>query len=111
VIDSPRSAIAGIDLTFNNPPAHYDFSRDVVTFAGQALGSSVKCEISRGALDDHFGTDRLDQKGRVEAFLKNRSTIELMARTKYLSWPVEEPGTILIKTMDVPKLQQKVFSK
>jgi hypothetical protein len=110
VIDSRRSAVANIDLTFNNPPPHYDFSRDVVTFVGQALDSSVSCEISREALDDHFGTDRLDQKGRVEAFLKNRSKIELMARTKYLSWPIEEPGTVLIKTMDVPILLQEIIA-
>jgi len=60
--------------------------------------------ISREALDDHFGTDGQDQKGRVESVLKNRSKIEQMARTKYLSWPVDEPGTVLIKTMDVPQL-------
>jgi hypothetical protein len=106
-IDSRRSAIA-VDLIFNNPPARYDFGRDVVIFVGQALGSSVTCEISREALDDHFGTDGLDQKGRVEAFLKNRSRIELMARAKYLSWPIEEPGTVLIKSMDVPRLLQEI---
>lgn len=109
-IDGRRSAIADIDLTFNNPPPRYDFSRDVVTFVGQALGSSVSCEISREALDDHFGTDGLDQKARVEAFLKNRSKIELMARTKYLSWPIEEPGTVLIKTMDAPALLQEIIA-
>jgi hypothetical protein len=109
-IDGRRSAIADIDLTFNNPPPRYDFSRDVVTFVGQALGSSVSCEISREALDDHFGTNGLDQKGRVEAFLKNRSRIELMARAKYLSWPIEEPGTVLIKTMDVQKLLKEIGS-
>jgi hypothetical protein len=109
-IDGRRSAIADIDLTFNNPPPRYDFSRDVVTFVGQALGSSVSCEISREALDDHFGTDGLDQKGRVEAFLKNRSKIELMARTKYLSWPIEVAGTVLIKTMDVPMLLQEIIA-
>jgi hypothetical protein len=106
-IDGRRSAIPGIDLTFSNPPPHYDFSRDVVTFVGQSFGSSIRCEISREALDDHFGTDGLDQKGRVEAFQKNRSRIELMARAKYLSWPIEEPGTVLIKTMDVPRLLQE----
>lgn len=109
-IDGRRSAIADIDLTFNNPPPRYDFSRDVVTFVGQALGSSVSCEISREALDDHFGTNGLDQKGRVEAFLKNRSRIELMASAKYLSWPIEEPGTVLIKTMDVQKLLKEIGS-
>jgi hypothetical protein len=109
-IDGRRSAIADFDLTFNNPPPRYDFSRDVVTFVGQALGSSIRCEISREALDDHFGTNGLDQKGRVEAFLKNRSRIELMARAKHLSWPIEEPGTVLIKTMDVQKLLKEIGS-
>jgi hypothetical protein len=104
VIDGRRSMIAGLDLAFSNPPARYDFGRDTVTFAGDALGSTVNCAIGREALDDHFGADGLGQDGRVEQFLKNRSKIELMARTKYLSWPVEEPGTVLIKTMDVPKL-------
>ena len=32
-----RSSLPGIDLTFNNPPARYDFSRDVVAFSGEAL--------------------------------------------------------------------------
>jgi Protein of unknown function (DUF1488) len=38
--------------------------------------SAVKCEISREALDDHFGTDGMDQTGPVEAVRKNRSKIE-----------------------------------
>jgi len=71
----------------DNPPVRYDFSRDIATFEGTALGSPVACAISREALDDHFGTDGQDQKGRVESVLKNRSSIEQMARTKYLSWP------------------------
>jgi len=58
--------------------------------------------------DDHFGTDGQDQKERVESVLRNRSRIELMARAKYLSWLVEEPGAVLIKTTDVPKLFKDV---
>lgn len=108
VIDSRRSMIPGLDLTFNNPPARYDFSRDIVTFEGTALASPVTCAVSREALDDHFGADGLGQDGRVEQLLKNRSKIELMARAKYLSWPVEEPGAVLIKTMDVPKLLKQI---
>jgi hypothetical protein len=73
-------------------------------FEGNGMGNVVHCAISREALDDHFGTDGQDQKGRIESVLKNRSKIELMARTKYLSWPVEEPGAVLIKTTDIPKL-------
>jgi len=107
VVDERRAMIAGIDLTFNNPPPHYDFRRDVVTFVGEALGKPVTGAISREALADHFGANGLGQDGRVQKFLENRNTIERMARTKYLSWPVEEPGTVLLKTTDVPKLQKE----
>jgi hypothetical protein len=104
VLGRARETLPGIDLTFNNPPARYDSSRDVVTFTGEALGNSVECAISREVLEDYFAADGVDKSGRVEAFLKNRSKIERMVRTKYLSWPVEEPGTVLLKTMDVEKL-------
>jgi hypothetical protein len=107
VTDGRRSAIPNLNLTFDNPPIQYDFTRDVATFVGQALGSTVKCEISREALDDHFGTDGMDQTGRVEAVRKNRSKIEEIARIKYLSWRVEEPAVVLIRTMEVPKLLRK----
>jgi hypothetical protein len=103
-VDERRSTLPGIDLTFDNPPPNYDFNRDVVIFSGQALGSPVQCAINREALDDHFGADGLDQKGKVGKFLENRSIIERMARIKYLSWPVEEPGQVLIRTIEVPKL-------
>lgn len=104
VIGGRRSSIPGIDLTFTNPPIDYDFSRDVVVFSGQSLGSIVRCEISREALDDYFGTNGLDRTGRIEAVLENRSKIEMMARIKYLFWPIEQPGAILIRTIDVPRL-------
>lgn len=110
-LDRRRSTVAGLDLTFSNPAPRYDFSRDVVSFAGHALGSEVDCEISRETLDDHFGTDGSSQKERIEAFLKFRSQIELMARAKYLSWPIEEPGKTLIKTLEVPKLAKEVALK
>jgi hypothetical protein len=78
-----------------------------VTFAGEALGALVNCAISREALDDNFG--RAGSSGsssaeRLVTFQKNRSTIERLARYKYLSWPVEEVGAVLIKTEDVAKL-------
>jgi hypothetical protein len=111
LVDLRRSTIPGIDLVFDNPPIRYDFGRDIATFEGTALGGPVVCAISREALDDHFGTDGQDQKGRVESVLRNRSGIEQMARTKYLSWPVEEPGAVLIKTMDVPQLKKETSAK
>jgi hypothetical protein len=104
ILDRPRDILPGIDLTFNNPPVRYDGDRDVVTFTGEVLGDSVKCAVSREALEDHFGANNLDKEGRIEAFRKNRSNIERLLRTKYLSWPVEEPEFVLLKTMDVPKL-------
>ncbi|MGY4473680.1 DUF1488 domain-containing protein [Bradyrhizobium sp. USDA 3364] len=100
-ISAPRSIIPSIDLSFDNPPTRYDFSRDVVTFHGEALGSAVNCAVSREALDDRFGADSLGQEGRLQAFLKNRSRIEEIARAKYLSSPIDEPGAILVKTSDI----------
>jgi hypothetical protein len=107
VIDVRRSTIPGLDLTFDNPPAHYDFHRDIVTFEGTSLGSTVTCAVSRETLDDHFGAAGLEQNERLQQFLKNRSKIEIMARTKYLTWPVEEPGAVLVRTTDIQKLLSK----
>ena len=104
------SRIPGLDLTFNNPPAHYDFKRDIVTFEGEALGKPVNCAISREALDDHFGNDGVEQDGRIQKFLDNRSTIEQMARTKFLSWPIEDVDIVLIKTTDVARLLREAPS-
>ena len=99
ILGRSRDILPGIDLTFDGATARYDFSRDTVTFVGAAFGSPVQCAISREALDDHFGTDGLDNAGRVEAFQRNRSKIESLVRRKYLSWPVEEPEYVLVKTM------------
>ncbi|MDE2464962.1 MAG: DUF1488 family protein [Alphaproteobacteria bacterium] len=109
IIDRRRSTILGLDLTFNSPPVSYDFSRDVAIFRGTALGHIVSCAISREALDDHFGTDGLDQKGRIETVLKHRSKVEELARAKYLSWPVEDPGAVLIRTNEVPQLLKEII--
>jgi hypothetical protein len=106
--DLRRMVVPGLDLTFASPPVRYDFTRDIVTFDGEALGSPVSCAISREALDDHFGTDGLDQKGRIECVLRNRSRIESMFQIKYRSWPIEEPGTVLIRTEDIPALLKEL---
>lgn len=107
-----RSIIPGIDLTFVDSPPRYDFELDVVTFIGEALGRTVRCAISREALDDNFrATTGLTNEERLNKFRQNRSTIEHMAREKYLNWPIEEAEAILLKTMDVPRLQQAVAKK
>ena len=104
VVDVRRSMLPGIELTFRNPPPRWDFDRHVMTFSGEALGNPVHCEISRETLVDHFGAHGLDQRGRIEKFIEYRSTIEGMARVKYLFWPIEDPGRVLIRTEEVPKL-------
>ena len=104
ILGRSRDILSGIDLTFDGSTGRYDFSRDTVTFVGAAFGSPVQCAISREALDDHFGTDGLDNAGRVEAVQRNRSKFESLVRRKYLSWPVEEPEYVLVKTMEVERL-------
>jgi hypothetical protein len=104
ILGRPREILPGIDLTFNNPPARYDSDREVVVFAGQSAGSAVECGVSRETLEDHFGANNRDKEGRLEAFGKNRSKIERLLRAKYLSSPVEEPESVLLKTLDVEEL-------
>jgi Protein of unknown function (DUF1488) len=106
----PRASLPHLDLTFDNPPPHYDLSRDLVGFAGESAGRVVQCAISREALDDHFGPDGRGNAERVEKFLANRSSIEQLARAKYLSWPVEEPEAVLVKTIEVPRLREEIRS-
>ena len=107
-VDATRSIIPGLDLRFSAPPARYDFDRDVVTFYGESGDARVRCSVSREALDDHFGAAGLGKDGRVMKFRQNRETFETMLRTKYLAWPVEEPGAVLIKTGDVEKLLERI---
>jgi hypothetical protein len=105
-IGRPRSIITGLDLTFNNSPPKYDNLRDAVIFDGEALRGLVRCAISREALDDQYGASTNDD--RLAKFRQNRSPIEQMAREKYLNWPVEEPEAVLLKTLDMPKLQESM---
>ncbi len=106
VVEEPRSILPKLDLTFANPPERYDFDRDIVVFEGrETFGGRIACSVSREALEDHFGADGLDRNGRIECFRRNRTAIENMLRVKYMSWPVEDAGAVLLKTMDVLKLR------
>jgi hypothetical protein len=111
-IERPRNIIPGLDLKFSEPVPHYDVDRDVVTFVGEAGRSAVRCAISREALDDNFdATTGLSNKERLDKFRKNRSSIERMTQEKYLNWAVEEPETVLVKTMGVPKLLNRLAKR
>ncbi len=108
-VGRPRNIIPDLNLEFADPVPHYDFQRDVVTFVGEANKAAVRCAISREALDDNFGASTgLNNEQRLDKFRKNRASIEGVAREKYLNWPVEEPETVLVKTMEVPKLLSKL---
>jgi hypothetical protein len=100
----PRQILPGMELTFSDPYPRYDSNRDVVSFVGEALGHPVRCAISREALEDHFGADGRDKEGRLASFHSNRSRIERMAKTKYLSSSVEEPESVLLTTKDSEEL-------
>ena len=104
IANKTRMSLPQIDLTFSDRPPTYDFDADAVVFHGQSLGRPVTCRISREALDDNFDPHHSDNEVRLRKFRENRPTIEAMARTKYLSWPIEEPNSVLITTSDFEKL-------
>jgi hypothetical protein len=104
VLGRAREILPGMDLIFNNPRVRYDWERDVVTFVAEALGHAVNCSVSRETLEDYFNVRGGNDDARVEAFKKHRSEIENLLRTKYLSWKVELPEAVLLKTADVEKL-------
>jgi len=107
VIGHNRDFIPGIDLTFTRTAPRYDFDRHVIIFDAKSMGGYVQCEVTSEALNDLVGAHGRDQKRQIEIFLENRSAIEQLTRTKYLSFPIEEPGSVLIKTTDIEKLSKK----
>jgi hypothetical protein len=106
VVKRSREILPGMNLAFPDSRARYDSNREVVSFIGEALGHPVRCAVSREVLEDHFGANGQDMEGRLASFHLSRSKIERMVKTKYLSWPTEEPETVLLKTMDVEKLSR-----
>jgi len=107
-IGQPRSIVPGLDLAFQNPVPRYDSDRDIVSFVGRANEEVISCAISGEALEDHFAAGSPSTGERLAGFLGNRSVIEEMARARYLTGPVEEPGSVLIRTLDVPGLQEEI---
>jgi hypothetical protein len=108
VIGATRSILPDHDLHFTDAPPHYNFSRETVMFEAQAGRERVLCQISREALEDHFGADGLSREGRVNAFRKHRREIEEMARVVYLCTPVPADGAVLITTAGVDELRQQL---
>lgn len=86
------------DLHFLAGGETFVFDRDVVVFWGQDGKNRVRCEISREALDDHFGGDGKD---KLEVFRANRRVIEQEARRKYLAGQTEPDGSVLIRALEL----------
>ncbi len=86
------------DINFLKGGEKYVFDREVVVFWGQDGETRVRCEISREALDDHFGGDGKD---KLEVFIANRRAIEREARRKYVAGQTEPDGSLLIRTIDL----------
>jgi hypothetical protein len=102
-IGKTRNFRPDLDLTFDDALSRYQFDRDTVAFSGSSMGDTVNCAISREAMDDDFGADSTGQKGRIDAFYRNRPIIERLARAEYLAAPIGIPGNLLIKTTDRKK--------
>ena len=103
LVGAPRSVIPGLDLTFEAPAVSYDSDRDVVVFFGKAGNESVRCEVSREALDDYVGVQSLDRDGRLRTFREHRPMFERLVRAKYLGSPIEEPGSVLLRPEDLER--------
>jgi hypothetical protein len=99
-----RSIIPSLDLSFDSPVLRSDSSRDIVFFTGKGLNGSVRCSISREALEDHFDADNTSVEGRIEAARRHRSRIEQLLRAKYLSKSVAEAEAVLLKTDEIDSL-------
>ena len=96
-----RRLVPDLELTFDTGAGRVDSERDIIEFAGKALGERVACAISREALEDHFGADGLNAAGRLAQFQANRQAIERLTRRKYLTAAIEFPQQILLRTQDV----------
>jgi len=99
-----------VPLTQAARAPRFDFSRDVVAFAGIAANQQTDCAISREALDDWFHAEGKGPEGYLQAFCLNRREVQAMARELYLHEKVPSDGAVLVKTVDVPRLRTQIKS-
>jgi len=85
-------------LVFADKDARYDSVRDVAVFEGKDGDRTIRCAISREALEDHFDGNTNDP---LKVLRANRDRIEHEARRKYLDGRMEADGSILIRTGDL----------
>ncbi len=104
LVEVTRSIIPGLDLQFESPAAGYDRDRDMVVFFAKTGTDSVRCSVNRAVLVAQSGDDSLDRAGCLRTFREHRPTFERIARAKYLTWPIEETGSVRIDTQDVSSI-------
>jgi hypothetical protein len=107
-VGKTRGLIPELALSFADSVPRYDVARDIVFLTAKGLGGSVHCAISRETLDDHFGTDRVSNEGRVDAVRRSRTKIERLLQAKYLHSEIEEPQKVLLRTSDVNPLLKTI---
>lgn len=108
VLEWTRAEIPALKLSFRDPRPRYDFDRKTVTFTGEDAGGAVQCEISGEALRDHFGVKGSDPRDYVAKVEEHLSLFEKMAREKYRTCPIEEPGMVLLRQEDIRGLLSEV---
>lgn len=71
---------------------------EAVVFTGKDGKKSVRCAISREALEDYF---RGDGKDLLKVFRANRERIEHESRRKYFAGKLQPDGSVLVRTNDL----------
>ena len=84
-------------LDFPDDSESYDSMREVIVFEGVDGAKSVRCAISREALEDHFGRGN---NSLSKMYRANRGYIQHQARRKYLLRELELDQSVLVKTLD-----------
>lgn len=85
-------------VTFETDDYRWDGDRFAIAFGADVDGKHVVCLISGEALVDHFGA-REKREGMLQAFLRNRNSIEKKARD-LIDRGSFEGGRVLIRRQD-----------
>ncbi len=88
-------------LAFEEGTEVYDDSRAMVVFFASDDKKRIQCAISREALTDFFKVLSNTSRGFLEAFRKNRHTIQHKAFMKYLAGQWETEHSVLIQSRDL----------
>lgn len=78
----------------------WDGDRYAMAFPARADGRRVLCLISGEALQDYFGANG-HHESMEEAFLRNRRSIESVARSLIEGGRLDESDKVLIRAVDV----------